>query len=100
MDRNIVASELDTQDPRIITMNINVHGFKIWLVNANSSTNTDGSSSQKYDFYRRVCKACISTMKNHKLLVVRDFNVITSVVLKTYSNSTSITEDLVWNDNG
>ena len=101
VDRNIVAAEPDTQDPRIIAMNINVYGFKIRLVNAYSPTNTDGSSSQKDDFYRKVRKACISTMKNHKLLVVGDFNAITSVALKnSYFNSTSITEDLVCNDNG
>ena len=64
VDRNIVAAEPDTQDPRIIAMKINVYGFKIRLVNAYSPTNTDGSSSQKDDFCRKVRKACISTMQS------------------------------------
>ena len=40
VDKHIAASEPDTQDPRIISMNINVHGFKIRLVNVYSPTNT------------------------------------------------------------
>ena len=101
VDKNIEAEEPDTQDPRVIAMNINVYGFKMRLVNAYSPTNTDGSSCQKDDFYRKVRKACVSTSKNHKLIVAGDFNAITSVVLKnSYFNSTSIIEDLVCNDNG
>ena len=71
------------------------------LVNVYSPTNTDGSQNQKDEFYRKVRKACISTNKHHKLIVAGDFNAITAVALKTsYFNSTSMTEDILCNDNG
>ena len=60
LDKNIVAEEPDTQDPRVIAMNINLYGFKMRLVNAYSPTNTDGSSCQKDDFYRKVRTTCVS----------------------------------------
>ena len=82
VDKHIAASEPDTKDPRIISMNINVHGFKTRLINVYSPTNTDGTPAQKDDFYRKIRKACISTEKNHKLIVAGDFNAITSVVLR------------------
>ena len=101
VDKHIAASEPDTQDPRIISMNINVHGFKIRLVNVYSPTNTDGTPAQKDEFYRKIRKACISTEKNRKVIVAGDFNAITSVVLRnSLYNGTSIIEDTTCNDNG
>ena len=101
VDRNITASEPDTQDPRIIAMNVSVYGFKIRLVNAYSPTNTDGTTFQKDDFYRKIRKACISTEKHHKLVVTGDFNAITSVALKqSFYNSMSVIDDETCNDNG
>ena len=72
-------------------MNINVHGFKIRLVNVYSPTNTDGTPAQKDEFYRKIRKACISAEKNRKVIVAGDFNAITSVVLRnSLYNGTSI----------
>ena len=81
-------------------MNINVHGFKIRLVNVYSPTNTDGTPAQKDEFYRKIRKACISTEKNRKVIVAGDFNAITSVVLRNLLyNGTSIIEDTTFNEN-
>ena len=101
VDKDIVASDPDTESSRIIAMNIIVHGFKIRLVNAYSPTNTDGSIGQKDDFYRKLRKACKPNSKNHKLVVAGDFNAITSGVLRNSCNSgASIIEDETCNDNG
>ena len=82
VDNHITVSAPDTQDPRIISMNITIHGFRTGLVNVYSPTYTNGTITQKDDFYRKIRKACISTEKNHKLILAGDFNAITSVVLK------------------
>jgi len=81
VDKKIVVSEPDVQDPRIAT-NVIINGFKIRLVNAYSPTNTDGSIAQKDDFYRKLRKACIKKEKNFKLVIAGDFNAITSIVLR------------------
>ena len=101
VDKHIAASEPDTQDPRIISMNMNLNCFKIRLVNVYSPINTDGTPAQKYEFYRKIHKACISTAKNRKVIVAGDFNAITSVVLiNSLYNGTSIIEDTTCNDSG
>lgn len=101
VDKDITASEPDYQDPRVISMNVTVQGFKLRLVNVYSPTNTDGSVFQKDDFYRKVRKACILTEKKHKLIVAGDFNAITSVVLKnSFYDGSGIIEDTQCNDNG
>ena len=54
VDKDIITSEPDIQDPRVIAMNITVQGFKLRIVNVYSPTNTDGTISQKDDFYRKI----------------------------------------------
>ena len=81
VDKDIITSEPDIQDPRVIAMNITVQGFKLRIVNVYSPTNTDGTISQKDYFYRRIHKACNLTKKKHKLIIAGDFNAITSIVL-------------------
>ena len=101
VENGISYSKPDVQDPRLIAMNIIIHGFKLRIVNVYSPTDTDGTMQQKDEFYRKVRKSCKSLQKNYKLLVCGDFNAITSVVLSnTYYNGTNIVEDKKCNDNG
>lgn len=101
VDKNITFSEPDFQNTRIIAMNVTIHGFKSRIVNVYSPTNTDGSCSQKDEFYRNVRKACNPTEKKHKLIIGGDFNAITAVVLRNSCfDGTGITEDNQCNDNG
>ena len=101
VEQGISYSKPDVEDPRLIAMNITIHGFKLRIVNLYSPTDTDGSAQQKDVFYRKVRKSCESLQKNHKLLVCGDFNAITSVVLSnTCYNGTNIVEDKKCNDNG
>ena len=101
VENGISYSKPDVEDPRLIAMNITIHGFNLRIVNVYSPTDTDGSVQQKDEFYRKVRKSCESLPKNHKLLVCGDFNAITSVVLSnTYYNGTNIIEDKKCNDNG
>ena len=101
VESGITYSKPDVEDPRLIAMNITVHGFKLRIVNVYSPTDTDGTAQQKDEFYRKVRKSCESLQKNHKLLVCGDFNAITSVVLSnTCYNGTNIVEDKKCNDNG
>ena len=82
-------------------MNITVQGFKLRIVNVYSPTNTDGTISQKDDFYRKIRKACNLTEKKHKLIIAGDFNAITSIVLtNSFYDGTGVVEDTQCNDNG
>ena len=95
VDKDIITSEPDIQDPRVIAMNITVQGFKLRRVNVYSPTNTDGTISQKDDFYRKIRKAC------NKLIIAGDFNAITSIVLtNSFYDGTGVVEDTQCNDNG
>ena len=101
VEQGISYSKPDVEDPRLIAMNITIHGFKLRIVNVYSPTDTDGSAQQKDVFYRKVRKSCESLQKNHKLLVCGDFNAITSVVLSnTCYNGTNIVEDKKCNVDG
>ena len=101
VDKNIITSEPDTNDPRVISMNMSVYGFKIRLVNAYSPTDTNGTDYQKDDFYRKTRKACIPTKKHHKLILTGDFNAITAVATKqSFYNGMSLVEDEMCNNNG
>ena len=75
VESGITYSKPDVEDPRLIAMNITVHGFKLRIVNVYSPTDTDGTAQQKDEFYRKVRKSCESLQKNYKLLVCGDFNV-------------------------
>ena len=69
-------------------------------MNAYSPTNTNGTVTQKDNFYRKLQKACTKD-KTHKLIVGGDFNAISSVVLKqTFFNGKNFIDDPQCNDNG
>ena len=59
VDKDIITSEPDIQDPRVIAMNITVQGFKLRIVNVYSPTNTDGTISQKDDFLEKSARPAI-----------------------------------------
>ena len=60
-------SEPDICTPRVLAIDMKIHGFKIRMVNVYSPTNSDGSQNQKDEFYRLVRKACIKNNKHQKL---------------------------------
>lgn len=100
-ERGITINPPDFNDPRIMGINIVVHGFKIRLVTAYSPTNVSDSESAKDDFYRKLKKACENRPKNYKLIIAGDFNAETSFVYgKTEFNGSNIMYDELCNDNG
>ena len=100
-DENIIAQDPDFQDPRIIALNLIVHGFRIRLVNGYSPTECDMSERKKDEFYNRLKKACIKKEKHQKLIVVGDFNAKTGLALKKCCyDGTNIIEDTDCNGNG
>ena len=100
-DKQISYSDPDFQNPRIMSMNVNVYGFKVRAVCVYSPTNCDGTQQMKDDFYRDIRKATQIKEKNRKLIVLGDFNAQTNVVYsKTNFGSNSIIEDVNCNENG
>ena len=100
-DKQISYSDPDFQNPRIMSMNVNVYGFKVRAVCVYSPTNCDGTQQMKDDFYRDIRKATKIKEKNRKLIVLGDFNAQTNVVYsKTNFGSNSIIEDVNCNENG
>ena len=94
-------SEPDICSPRVLAIDMKIHGFKIRMVNVYSPTNSDGSQNQKDEFYRLVRKACIKNNKHQKLIVAGDFNAQTSVALRKCNfDECSIVQDNDCNDNG
>ena len=69
----------DVNDPRIMAINLKIHGFNVRIVNGYSQTKTGGSDNQKDLFYRSLKTACVKTHKHQKLIVVGDFNATTNV---------------------
>ena len=81
-DDNIKFHDPDILNPRVIAMNIKIHGFNIRLVNAYSPTESDSSESKKDDFYNQLKKACVKKEKRQKLIVAGDFNAKTGLAMK------------------
>ena len=91
----------DVNDPRIMAINLKIHGFNIRIVNGYSPTDCGGSDNQKDDFYRSMKAACATKQKHQKLIVVGDLNAKTHVATyKSCYDSTSIQDDPDCNDNG
>jgi exonuclease III len=101
-ERGITTSQPDYQDPRVMGVNLNIHGFKIRLVIGYSPTNISGSDSAKDEFYRTLKKVCENRPKNHKLIVCGDFNAETSLVYDRteFDGSYVMHQDELCNDNG
>ena len=100
-ERGITLNPPDFNDPRIMGINIVVHGFKIRLVIAYSPTNVSDSESAKDEFYRKLKKACENRPKNYKLIIAGDFNAETSFVYKkTEFDGSNMIYDEICNDNG
>ena len=57
--RDIEINTPDVLDPRVMAINLKVHGFNIRVVNGYSPTNCDGSEYQKETFYRLLTKSSI-----------------------------------------
>ena len=79
-ERGLAFSEPDFNDPRVMSLNMSIHGFKIRLVIGYSPTNISDSESLKDEFYRNLKKSIELCPKHHKLIVAGDFNAETSIV--------------------
>ena len=58
VDNDIIADDPDINEPRLMALNMKVHGFNVTLVNGYAPTDSDGSEYQKNTFYRSLRKAC------------------------------------------
>ena len=100
-ERAITFSDPDVNDPRVMALNINVHGFKTRVVIGYSPTNTNESETLKDEFYRNMKKACDLCLKHHKLIIAGDFNAETSLVYsKSEFDGTKVAPDDLCNGNG
>ena len=91
----------DYYEPRVMAMNIRVHGFNLRIVNGYAPTEANGSESQKQQFYSHLKKAAVTTEKHQKLIVVGDFNATTSIAKYRCSyDGKNIIQDSDCNDNG
>ena len=101
VDKQIEVVDPDFQDPRIIAMNLKVYGFNLRIVNVYAPTDSGGSQNEKDVFYRAVNKACKSTEKRQKLLVLGDLNAKTSLAYqKCCYDGIKVIPDNDFNDNG
>ena len=57
----IEISNPDINNPRIMAINMKIHGFNLRVVNGYSPTESDGSDHQKQVFYRELKEACMKT---------------------------------------
>ena len=91
----------DVNEPRIMAMDIKVYRFNLRIVNGYSPTDSGGSDNQKQVFYQQLKKACAKNQKHQKLIVVGDFNAITSVVnyMSCYDGK-KVVQDSNCSDNG
>ena len=98
---DIDISEPDIKNPRILALNLVVHGFNVRLVNGYSPTNCNPSENKKDEFYNQLRKACTKKKKNQKLIVAGDFNAKTELAMKKCCyDGTSIVDDEDCNGNG
>lgn len=100
-ERGLAFSEPDFTDPRVMSLNMNIHGFKIRLVIGYSPTNISDSESLKDEFYRNLRKSIELCPKHHKLIVAGDFNAETSIVYaKNEFDGVKVVTDDICNNNG
>jgi exonuclease III len=75
----IEISNPDINNPRVMAINIKIHGFNLRVINGYAPTNCDGSENQKQTFYRLLKEACTKNQKHQKLIILGDFNATTSI---------------------
>ena len=98
---DIAINHPDVLDPRVMAINLKIHGFNVRIITAYSPTNSDGSEYQKESFFRTLNKACIKDQKHQKLIVAGDFNAETGLAkFKSCYDGTNIVQDTYSNDNG
>ena len=101
VERGLTFSEPDFNDPRVMSLNINIHGFKTRVVIGYSPTNVSDSESLKDEFYRNLRKATALCPKHHKLIIAGDFNAETSLVYeKNEFDGIKLLPDELCNENG
>ena len=101
VDPNIIIKDYNMLDPRIITMNLMVHGFNLKIVNIYAPTNADDNENLKDLFYKNLQKVCQKTEKHQKIIVAGDFNANTSLAYqKCHYNGRNVIEDDECNENG
>ena len=83
--KDIEISSPEITDPRIMSIDVKIHGFNIKIVNGYAPTEADGTDQQKLLFYSTLNKALVKTQKKQKLIVVGDFNATTSIRKKDAS---------------
>ena len=82
VDKDIAITDPDVNDPRVISANLTLYGFRVRIVNAYSPTESDCSENKKDDFYKALRNACKKNDKNRKLIVAGDFNAKTDIALR------------------
>ena len=103
VNRFIAIGSPDVTDPRIMAINLKIHGSNVRIVNGYSPTETGGSDNQMDLFYRSLKTACVKTHKHQKLIVVGDFNATTNVATcsnKSCYDGVKIVQDPKCSDNG
>lgn len=101
VDKDIEINDPDFNEPRVMGINLKVHGFNLRIVNAYSPTDCDGTVEQKRKFYSDLNKACQTNNKHQKLLVAGDFNATTEVArYKSNFDGRKPIADKNFNDNG
>ena len=73
-DKNIQIENPDYNDPRVMGINLKVHGFNLRVVNVYSPTDCDGTDEQKQKFYSDIYKASKTSQNHQKLIITGDFN--------------------------
>ena len=92
----------DFNTPRIMGINLKIHGFNLRVVNVYSPTDCDGTDEQKNKFYFDLKKASKKQQKHQKLIIAGDFNATTDVAKfkSNFSGTTNVIIDRNCNDNG
>lgn len=100
IDPKIVIKEINILDPRLISVNLKIHGFNLKVINVYAPTEA-GSESIKDSVYRLLDKCCKKNEKHQKLLITGDFNATTSLSLqKCCFDGNSVIANDECNDNG
>ena len=87
--------------PRLIAIDIKVHGFNLRVVNCYAPTQVNSTDAQKQLFYAELNKAVAKTEKHQKLLVLGDFNATTALSERhSFFDGIKISTDNKSNDNG
>ena len=97
----IESNTPDFNDPRVLAINLKVHGFNLRVVNVYSPTDCDGTNEQKNRFYSDVKKASKKQNKHQKLIIAGDFNATTGISkFKCNFDGSNVILDHECNDNG